>query len=636
MLQSIVHHGFIKDTIEYFATVSGPSLDKRFFFEQTEGDDGRRVRYFAGGSQIILTDTHVEFIGNGGIFGEYMFGGHFPVQDLLNEEAVNRLVLYGTVYDRERRELTFTGQTSGRETYDNLFFNGNAVSNYFFFIDDRGRTKSVVERQERTLRSIGRLLKRSRKVGPGRFLDLAGEIRETLGEPDSTLYVVRVVHRMHQQFHNACRDAYGKRRGSLDDMTTLIEADLGADFIDSYQRERIQIDVIYHHPENQELIDEYKRVLAIGTERPLTPSERARLMRLRTLSLRNEVPLSMFDMLEEIVLKEEGAIKIQEVEEPEHIQETRAILEGFLLGKSIHKRLSPSDTLALMVNKQKAAANRDQRFEEILLETGRLIDESLRSEEADFDRLESFGELITFFDRFDHTSTLINKLAFMDDVEFSQEQIRSLLGNMHEFEELKRGLFQQLFIDPVLANEYTLSYGRRKLYSLMIGLLTIDSNEASIGDVVEELQRINRMERAYMGLYRIARKRMSSFYLELNTSEGRDTFRREIAAEVERDAALRTLRHHVDEELLDEVITKIRLEAFYINQMLPKIIEEQDSRLRNDFLLNSGLDRFQVEDLEAEYFEMRNYPPHLLQLIREGEAVARATSAGANASDESA
>jgi uncharacterized protein (TIGR04442 family) len=153
----------------------------------------------------------------------------------------------------------------------------------------------------------------------------------------------------------------------------------------------------------------------------------------------------------------------------------------------------------------------------------------------------------------------------------------------------------------------------------MIGLMTIDSNEASISDVVEELQRINRMERAYFGLYRIARKRMSSFYLELNTAEGRETFRREIAAEVERDHSLRALGDEIDDELLDEVITKIRLEAFYINQMLPKIIEEQDARLRNDFLANSGLDRFQVEDLEAEYFDMRNYPPHLLQLIREGE-----------------
>ncbi|MCM2314367.1 MAG: TIGR04442 family protein [Thermoanaerobaculia bacterium] len=619
MLQAIVHHGFIRETIEYFATVTGPNLDKRFFFEQTQNGGHAKVRYFAGGSEIVLSDDRVEFSGNGGIFGEYMFGGHLPVQDLLNDEVVNRLVLFGTIYDRDRRELSFTNQTSGAETYDDIFFNGNAVSNYFFFIDDRGFTKSTVERQERTLRTIGKLLKRSRKVGRGNFLDLAAEIIEALAEPQSTIFLVRIIHRMHQQFYNASREAYLARRGSLEDITRLIEADLGPDFIDSYQRERIQIDVIYHHKENQDLIDEYKRVLAQSTSRKLTHSERARLMRLRTLSLRNEVPLSIFDMLEEIVLQEEGGAKLPASEEPDFIQSTREILEGFLLGKTISRKLSSSDTLQLMENKQKAAANRDQTFEEILLDTGRLIDESARDDD-DFERMESFGELITFFDRFDHTSTLVNKLAFMDDVEFTGEQIRSLLGNMHEFEKLRRGLFQQLFIEPVLANEYTLSFGRRKLYSLMIGLMSIDSNEASLSDVVDEIRQINLQERAYFGLYRVARKRMSSFYLELNTVEGRETFRREIAAEVDRDPDLRPVKQTIDDELLDNVITKIRLEAFYINQMLPKIIDERDSRLRNDFLVNSGLDRFQVEELETEYFDLRNYPPHLLQSIREGLA----------------
>jgi len=627
MLQAIVHHGFIKETIEYFATVSGPSLDKRFFFEQTDDVNGPRVRYFAGGSEIVLSDSRVEFTGNGGIFGEYMFGGHLPVQDLLNDEVVNRLVLFGTTYDRDRRELAFNNQTSGVESYDDIFFHGNAVSNYFFFIDDRGFTKSVAERQERTLRTVGKLLKRSRKVGRGNFLDLGSEIIETLGEPNSTIFLVRIIHRMHQQFYNASREAYLARRGSLEDITRLIEADLGPDFIDSYQRERIQIDVIYHHKENQDLIDEYKRVLAQSSSRKLTPSERARLMRLRTLSLRNEVPLSIFDMLEEIVLQEEGGAKLSPSQEPDYIQSTREILEGFLLGKTISRKLSSNDTLQLMENKQKAAANRDQSFEEILLDTGRLIDESAREDE-DFERMESFGELITFFDRFDHTSTLINKLAFMDDVEFSGEQIRSLLGNMHEFETLRRGLFQQLFIEPVLANEYTLSFGRRKLYSLMIGLMAIDTNEASLGDVVEEIRLINVQERAYFGLYRVARKRMSSFYLELNTVEGRETFRREIATEVDRDPDLRNIRSAIDDELLENVITKIRLEAFYINQMLPKIIDEQDSRLRNDFLVNSGLDRFQVEELESEYFELRNYPPHLLQTIREGNIAAEQEESG--------
>jgi uncharacterized protein (TIGR04442 family) len=72
----------------------------------------------------------------------------------------------------------------------------------------------------------------------------------------------------------------------------------------------------------------------------------------------------------------------------------------------------------------------------------------------------------------------------------------------------------------------------------------------------------------------------------------------------------------MSEGLLEEVITKIRLEAFYINQLLPRIVEEQDVKLRNDFLSNSGLDRFQVEELEGEYFEMRAFPPQLLDAIQ--------------------
>ena len=197
-----------------------------------------------------------------------------------------------------------------------------------------------------------------------------------------------------------------------------------------------------------------------------------------------------------------------------------------------------------MENKQKAAANRDQTFEELLLETGRLIDEIGREEE-DFERLESFGELITLFDRIDHTTTLVNKLAFMDDVELSQEQVRSLFGNMQVFEKLRRGLFQLLFIDPIVANEYALAYGKKKLYALTLGLISIENNEASIADVAQSIATLNRNERAYFAVYSLARRRMANFYLELNTAEGRETFRREIKAEITHDAELRTAgRHH--------------------------------------------------------------------------------------------
>jgi uncharacterized protein (TIGR04442 family) len=615
VIRAIVHHGFVGTAIEYFAVVVGPDVDRRFFFEQISAQRGDIVRYFGGNSEVVLNPEGVRFRGNGGIFGEYMFGGHLPVGDLLNEDVVNRLVLFGTTVDPKTHELRFTENTQGFERWENLFLQGNAVANYFFFVDDRKRYGDVGDRQEATLKSAGKLLKRSRRVGAGQFLALAHEMLETLGEPDTTLVILRVVHRANQRLAELSRQAYAKTRAVDDVSEALVDIAAGDESIDPYQRERIQIDVIYRHPDNQQLIDEYKRILASCAGTTIDPSARARLMRLRTLSLRNEVPLSIFDTLEEIVLQEPRAMQRKD-EEPDYIQHTREILGGFLLGRNITRKLSSLDLVQLMENKQRAAANRDQTFEELLLETGRLIDEIGREEE-DFERLESFGELVTLFDRIDHTTTLVNKLAFMDDVELSPEQVRSLLGNMQVFEKLRRGLFQQLFIDPVVNNEYALAYGKKKLYALTLGMISIENNEESIAGVVDSVASLNRHERAYFAAYNLARRRMSNFYLELNTSEGRETFRREIKAEIAHDPDLHELQEFITEGLLEEVITKIRLEAFYINQLLPRIIEEQDSRLRADFLSNSGLDRFQVEELESEYFEMRAFPHQLLEHLRQ-------------------
>jgi len=606
VIRAIVHQGLIGETIEYFAVVAGPDVDRRFFFEQIATHRGDVVRYFGGSSEVILNPEGLRFRGNGGIFGEYMFGGHLPVGDLLNDEVVNRLVLFGATTDPHTHELRFSPNTDGFETWDNLFLQGNAIANYVFFVDDRKRIRDVADRQERTLKGAGKLLKRSRRVAAGNFLALSHELLEALAEPESTVVLIRLVHRGNQRFAELCREAYVTNK-SLVDIPTASE-------LEPYQRERIQIDIIYHHADNQELIDEYKRILASCMGSTINPSARARLMRLRTLSMRNEVPLSIFDTLEEIVLQEPSAAVAKE-DEPDYIQSTREILGGFLLGKNITRKLSSLDLVQLMENKQRAAANRDQTFEELLLDTGRLIDEIGREEE-DYERLESFGELVTLFDRIDHTTTLVNKLAFMDDVELSQEQVRSVFGNMQVFETLRRGLFQQLFIDPIVSNDYALAYGKKKLYALTLGLLAIENNEASIADVAQSISSINASERAFVAVYNLSRRRMSNFYLELNTPEGRETFRREIRAEIAHDEPLRPLENAITEALLEEVITKIRLEAFYINQLLPRIIDDQDVKLRNDFLSNSGLDRFQIEELESEYFDLRAFPPQLLERLQ--------------------
>jgi len=67
-------------------------------------------------------------------------------------------------------------------------------------------------------------------------------------------------------------------------------------------------------------------------------------------------------------------------------------------------------------------------------------------------------------------------------------------------------------------------------------------------------------------------------------------------------------------------VVNIKKEAIYLHNLLPGIIAERDVALREDFLDNSGLDRFYVEELEREYFELNNLDMDDLYLIRKGYA----------------
>jgi uncharacterized protein (TIGR04442 family) len=62
----------------------------------------------------------------------------------------------------------------------------------------------------------------------------------------------------------------------------------------------------------------------------------------------------------------------------------------------------------------------------------------------------------------------------------------------------------------------------------------------------------------------------------------------------------------------------IKKEAMYIHTLLPTIIAECNLTLREDFLENSGLDRFYVEELERAYFEKNGLDLEDLYQIRKG------------------
>jgi uncharacterized protein (TIGR04442 family) len=74
----------------------------------------------------------------------------------------------------------------------------------------------------------------------------------------------------------------------------------------------------------------------------------------------------------------------------------------------------------------------------------------------------------------------------------------------------------------------------------------------------------------------------------------------------------------VSKKLFAMVFIYLGKESFYLNHLLPLIIQNKDTALREDFLNNSGLDRFYIEMLEKEYFENRKLDFTLLESIRDG------------------
>jgi uncharacterized protein (TIGR04442 family) len=268
----------------------------------------------------------------------------------------------------------------------------------------------------------------------------------------------------------------------------------------------------------------------------------------------------------------------------------------------------------LLRAKKKAAENRDHAFEEILLDTSRGCDEKTR-DGADISLLERFSYIITFFDRYDSASTMINQLAFMENVRISEDMIRSILGNKGEFDQLQSGLFEELFIDVILRNRYAGNFGRKKVSSLMEGLVLIEEKRLTPLDLFNRLKVINDEERLYNVVLKLARERIKYFYSRYSTKSDQESLRKEILHDLSNSGVA---EGELPGRLFDEVIVAIKKEAVYIQNLLPKIVAEKDVLLREDFLDNSGLDRFYVEELEREYFALNDLNVDDLYEIRKG------------------
>lgn len=612
MFTDIRLHGYANDRIEFYAYAAGDEAGRRYFFD-TDQPAPDAIRFFSPGNEFVISPDGISHQGNGGSFCEYMFGVDQPVADLAKEDVANRLVVYGTHVNHLSGALQFSDQTAGYHSYEKSFFDGNAIHNYFFALTGAGFSGPPSLQQERVVKLFGKTLKRSAAVGEEDDNLILREMLALTGEANVHLLLFKLIDVRHKEYRDTFRSLYfrNKKIGDADfEKLRLLAERYG---IDRYQQERIRIDVMYKHPTNRRIVDEYKNILiACNRKGEIGRLENARLTRLKTLSVRNKIPAALFYTLDEMLKKDRKPV---DPEESGYLDETRQILEGmFLTERHIENAIDVEDMLRLLFAKKQAAENRDRAFEELLLNASKVCDEKIR-DGADLSLLESYSYIITYFDRYDATSSAINHLAFMENIRISEEMIRSLLGHKRAFDRLAPELFGKLFLDGILHDKYLGNFGRKKVIGLAAGLKLIEENRLTTVALLEQLRQIDAEERLHLILLRHVKERIRNFYSKYATKADQDALQKEVTEELRHKQILEA---EIPAQLFQDTILTIKTEAVYIHNLLPRIISEKDGSLREDFLQNSGLDRFYVEELEKEFFELNGLDLEELYQIRKG------------------
>lgn len=594
-------HGKINDSVEYFATAAGCNAAHQHFFELSENS----LRLFAPGSELSLTSSGLTQTGTGGSFCEYMFGIDLPVADLARNDVHNRLTLLEAGNNSERhREIK--DRANLVQGYEDIFRQGHAVDNFFFFIDGLQR-KSDLEHQQQVIRDLGKTLKHLHELNQKEDFQLAETLRSTL-PGHCAVFLIRLSNSKAKHFQTEFQKTYYRDK-QMNARHQAIMDELAENLgLDNYQKERICIDVMYHHRDNYPIIDEYRKVLIESYQKgEIDRQDYARLTRLKALALRNEIPLDLLTVLDNKLQPRIDRI----TKEPEYLAITRDILQDLKLERELTKR----DMIQLLYAKRKARHHHDNAFEQLLLETGKLFDEQIKVGRP-LPILKEFSRIITLFDLYDTTSTNISRLAFMENFQTSVEWLENLLQSRAKFNNLEKGLFRELFFTPLAGNPYLGRFGRYKLARLEIGLEEVAADVLPIQHLNADLKMIEHKEELFQILYYGTKDRIRNRYYRYDSKQELEVIYQELNQELLDRGTVKT---QVDATLFQEVVYDIKKEIFYLRNLLPDIISTGDHELRNDFLANSGLDIFHIEELEKEYVSLNGLDQECLQQLRSGQ-----------------
>lgn len=596
MIKDIRLHGQINEDIEFFANLSGGKSLLSHFYEMEKNGEDFRLSFFLAGNNLTLTKDRVFFSGTGGVVSEYMFGSPMPINDLTHKEILNRLIIFGTYLTP--KGLEFTSNLKGEITYKNLFLEGNAISNIFFLIKVNW-PYSLRRTQENLLKILGKLLKRTTFVREENDDGLSESILKELSDPDAMVLIVRLKHKTNSRFYDFIKRYYSKKKNWNENDEEFVAKFAEEINIEEYQRRRIVIDILYKSQENKAIVDEYKDILASKEE--LDHSKIARLNSLRNLALRHNLPLALFDTLDTILFR--PSFEKAKETEASYLKEMRQILEGlFLLSARPRDVIGKKEISRLLKIKNIAHLNRDNGFEHILLDTGRLLDEKCLESE-DYEAMELFTEIVTYFDRLENASSVINTLAFMEEVEITEEKIRSLLGNKKELDAIDDKIFDEIVIDEVLKNDYSLKFGRKKVEVLRKCIDKIEKNEMTLSQATFQVNQVTNAEKLHNFILEKLKEIFRKFYFDLNKQSHVNILKKEIYGMIKKSFGAQI---NIIEGVFESALNDFINENEYLTSVYPRVLSENDFELREKFIREKKIDRSKIEEIEKEYRRAHN------------------------------
>lgn len=581
-------HGHINPWVEYFATAVGSRLAHHHFY----AIEDQKVRFFSPGSELVLTPDQVIQRGTGGTLCEYMFGDELPAADLTRAGVVNRLTIPGTGIDASG-QLTFTDYNQTTLDFNEVFNQGHAIHNYFFFIHGlEGDTVSA--RQEILLRLLGKTLKRLPEPGQCDDSLLATRILSLL-PPECTLYLVRLSHAHNRHFQQENRNLYYPQRNMADPRFKVLDhlaENLG---ITLRQRERIRLDVIYRHRDNYRVADTYRKLLlSCANQEHITSAQLEQMSRIKTMALRREVPETLLVTLDNSYA---GRVCFSS-REPDYINTTRNLLNQLQVGQQ-----PDNDQIAQLLRCRSLAHGWHDRSFDRLIERYRTATKESHS----------FNYLYHLLDDMDTTTTAINRIVFLDNHLPGEAIIHLLLHRYRQFNKIATGLFEQLFLNDLQKNRYLGHFGHLKLTQLKQGIGAVAAGSMRLKELHEELHYISGEEQQYRSTLAAARDWLKANHIDIFSQQDQDRIYEALNHELH-SASMFNVR--LNRQLFQKIIHDLQMEHLYLHQLLPDIIATENQAWREDFFSNSGLDYFQIEEIETGYAKDNQLDPETLQRLQ--------------------